>query len=149
MATKAKSAAKEIPAAERDPHGEPLAVQEKKELEAAPEPEHPGRSYLPYTDIYETEEALIVVMEIPGVARDAVDIQLERDVLTVRAGVDFSKYSELRPVYTEYNVGNFSRSFRLSGTFDAEAITAKVADGVLTLELPKQSQARAQRIPVG
>lgn len=127
---------------------EALTVQEKREFDRLEEPQSPGRYYVPDTDIFETSEALLVVMEMPGVTRDRLDVRLDRDVLTVEGRVDFGNYAELRPIYTEYNVGNFSRSFQLSGDFDPDGITATLADGVLTLELAKRESAKLRRIPV-
>ena len=57
--------------------------------------------------MYETEDALTVVMEMPGVAREAVEIELKDDVLRVQARIDPSKYEGMEPVYTEYNVGHW------------------------------------------
>jgi HSP20 family protein len=62
----------------------------------------PGRFYVPNTDVYETEEALTVVMEMPGVGREEVEIGLKDDVLRVEGKIDFSKYGGMEPVYTEY-----------------------------------------------
>lgn len=127
---------------------ETMTARDKRELEPAGEPQSPGTHYLPDTDIYETGDALLVVMEMPGVDRDRLDVRLDDGVLSVEGRIDFGNYANLRPVYTEYNVGNFSRSFRLSGDFDPDGITATLADGVLTLELAKRETAKARRIPV-
>jgi len=107
-----------------------------------------GRYYVPYADIYETDEALRVVMEIPGVERKDVNVSLENDVLRVDARIDFSKYDGMEPVYTEYNVGHYTRSFTLSNKIDQENISAQLEDGVLTLTLPKIAKARARQIQI-
>lgn len=125
-----------------------LSVQEKKEAAKAEEKTVPGRFYVPNTDIYETEDALVVAMELPGVEKDAVEIKLEKDVLAVEGRVSLANYEGLEPVYTEYNVGHFTRSFSLSREIDQEGITAKVADGVLTLRLGKAKQVVPRRIEV-
>lgn len=121
---------------------------EKKELEGKDEKTVPGKHYIPYTDIFETEDALMVVMEMPGVERSDVSIDVEKNILSVEGRVQFSKYDNLKPVYTEYNIGHFSRSFALSNEIDQHAIAAKVDDGVLTLTLPKVKEAAARRIEV-
>ena len=126
-----------------------LKAEEKQELQAREEATVPGRHYVPATDIYETDEALFVVMEIPGVARNDVDIHLENNELLVEARIDPGNYENYKPVYTEYNVGNFSRSFRLSSKIDTSGIDAKVNDGVLTLRLPKAAEAKPRKIQVG
>lgn len=125
-----------------------LAVREKRELASKEEKTVPGRFFVPSTDIYETDEALTLVMEMPGVDREHVDVALENDVLRVEGKIDFSKYQDLEPVYTEYNVGHYTRSFSLSDKIDQEHITADYKDGVLTLTLPKAAQARPRRIPL-
>src|SRR3954451_25198150 len=97
-----------------------LAVREKREMAAKEERTVPGRFYVPYTDVYETEEALTVVMEMPGVDRKDVEGELKDDVLRVQSRIDFSTYEGMEPVYTEYNVGHWTRSFALSDKVDRE-----------------------------
>jgi HSP20 family molecular chaperone IbpA len=126
-----------------------LAVREKKELAGKQEQTVPGRYFVPSADIYETDAALMVVLEMPGVERKAVNISLENDVLQVQAQIDFSKYEGLEPIYTEYNVGHYTRSFTLSRKIDRESIGAQLQDGVLTLTLPKAKEAQARRISIG
>jgi HSP20 family molecular chaperone IbpA len=123
-----------------------LAVREKQELATREERTVPGRFYVPHSDVYETEEALAVVMEVPGVAREAVQIELREDVLRVEARVDPAKYEGLEPVYTEYGVGHWARAFALPDRVDRERIEARLEDGVLTLTLPKAAEARPRRI---
>jgi HSP20 family molecular chaperone IbpA len=126
-----------------------LAVREKKELTTKEEKTVPGRHYIPCADIYETDETLTVVMEMPGVERKHIAIALENDVLRVDGQIDFSKYEGMEPVYTEYNVGHYTRSFTLSNKIDQERISAQLDDGVLTLTLPKTKEAQPRKIPIG
>ena len=123
-----------------------LAVREKQEAATREERTVPGRFYVPPADVWETEDALAVAMEVPGVARDAVAIELKDDVLRVEARVDPAKYEGLQPVYTEYGVGHWARAFALPDTVDRERIEARLEDGVLTLTLPKAAEARPRRI---
>ena len=125
-----------------------LAVREKQELARQEEKTIPGRYYVPAADIFETDEALTLMLEMPGVDRDNVDVQIENDVLRVEGKIDFSAYKEVEPVYTEYNVGHYTRAFTLSNKIDREAITARVEDGVLTLTLPKSKETLPRRIQV-
>src|SRR4029450_11507343 len=97
-----------------------LAPRDKKELVTKEEKTVPARYYVPNTDIYETEDALTVVMEMPGVEKKDIDINLENDVLRVEGRIDFGKYEGLEPLYTEHNVGHFARAFRLSRQMDHE-----------------------------
>ncbi len=125
-----------------------VAPREKREVAQAEERTEAGKFFSPYTDIHETEKAVIVSMEIPGVDKGSIDIRLDKGVLTVKGAIDGSKYESLRPIYSEYNVGNFVRTFTVSTKIDSGAISASVADGVLTLELPKAAEAVAKRISV-
>ena len=126
-----------------------LQVQQKREVDKKPESTTPARRYLPVTDIFETPEALKVILEMPGVDKDGVEVRVENDVLTIDGQVDFSKYQGLTPVYTEYNVGNYARSFQLSSKIDQERITADLQDGVITLILPMAEKAKPRKIKVG
>ena len=101
-----------------------MAVREKKELAAKEEKTVPGRYFVPAADIYETDDALAVVLEMPGVEKKDLEVALENDVLRVDGRIDFSKYKDMEPLYAEYNVGHFARSFTLPGAIDKEKIGA-------------------------
>ncbi len=125
-----------------------LNTVEKKELATEQEQTVPGKHYAPYTDIFELNDALLVVMEIPGVDRDDTNINVEKNILSVEGRINHAKYDGLSPVYTEYNIGHYRRSFSLSNEIDQEGITAKIEDGVLTLRLPKTKDVSPKRIEV-
>src|SRR5438270_3856021 len=78
-----------------------LEVRAKKELVTKEENTVPARYYVPSTDIYETQDALTVVMEMPGVGKEDITVALENDRLRVEGQIAFSKYEGLEPVYTE------------------------------------------------
>jgi HSP20 family molecular chaperone IbpA len=125
-----------------------IQTQQKREAEGRQESTNAARSFIPVTDIFEDNQALTVVMELPGIQRDNVDVRVENNILTLEARLDHAKYHGLRPVYTEYNVGNYVRSFELSGEIDQDAIRAELTDGVMTLTLPKAESAKPRRIPI-
>ena len=126
-----------------------LTVREKRELANKEEKTIPGRYFVPSADIFETDEALTVIMEMPGVEKDKVSIALENELLRVDGQINFSNYEGMEPVYTEYNVGHYARGFTLSGKIDRDGISAQFDDGVLTLTLPKAKEAVPRRISVG
>jgi HSP20 family protein len=130
------------------PTRQELQVQQKRELEKEEESTIPARVFLPTADIYETNDALHVVLEMPGVDKNSVDIRVEDGVLKIEGRLDFSKYQGLQPLYTEYNVGHYSRSFRLSSKIDQNKIAAELNDGVLSLVLPKVEEAKPRTIQV-
>jgi HSP20 family molecular chaperone IbpA len=125
-----------------------LEVQEKKELVSKEEKTVPARYYVPTTDIFETKDALTVVMELPGVEKRSIDVNVENDVLRVDARIDPAKYEGLEPLYAEYNVGHFARSFALSNKIDQQQISAELEDGILTLTLKKAKEALPRRIAI-
>ena len=130
------------------PSPQELQVQQKREVEKKQESTIPARAFLPTTDIFETEQVLTVLLEMPGVDRDNVDINVENDILTVAGRIDFSKYQGLQPVYTEYNIGHYSRSFQLSSKIDQGKISAEINDGLVTVVLPKAETAKPRKIKV-
>jgi HSP20 family molecular chaperone IbpA len=85
---------------------------------------------------------------MPGVEKKNVEINVADDVLAVEGRLDLSKYQGLAPLYTEYNIGNYSRSFRLSSKIDQNKINAEMKDGVLTLTLAKVEEAKPRTIRV-
>ena len=84
-------------------------------------------------------------VEMPDVEKKNVEISVEDGVLNVRG---LTKYQGLTPLYTEYNVGHYSRSFRLSSKIDQSKIGAEMKDGVLSLTLPKIEEAKPRTIRV-
>ena len=125
-----------------------LQVQEKREVEKKQELTVPARAFLPATDIFESADALTIVMEMAGVDKKNLDVNVEDGILTVEGRLDFSKYEGMQPVYTEYNIGHYRRSFSLSSKIDQDRISAQMQDGVLTLLLPKAEEAKPRRISV-
>ena len=95
-----------------------VQVQQKREVEKKAESTVSLRSFLPVVDIFETDHALKVVLEMPGVDKENVEVGVENDVLTITGRIDVSRYEGLRPLYTEYNIGNYSRSFQISNRID-------------------------------
>lgn len=125
-----------------------LQVQEKQEVSKPEESTVPSQFYVPHTDIYESEAALTLVMEMPGVGKDNVSINLENDQLRIEGVIDFSKYDGMDPVYSEYNVGHYIRTFSISNKIDQEKIGAEMKDGVLTLVLPVAESVKPRKIAV-
>jgi HSP20 family protein len=125
-----------------------LQVQKKREQETREETTIPARIFVPNADIHETQDALTVVLEMPGVVKDNLKVRVEDGVLSVEGRLDLSKYEGLRPLYTEYNIGHYARSFQLSSKIDQNKIGAALKDGVLSLTLPKAEDAKPRRIDV-
>lgn len=126
-----------------------LTAKEKQELKEK-ESTRPGRYFVPDVDIYEDEHSLWLRADMPGVAQSNVEVELHDDVLTLHGRVSLDAYEGLTPLYTEYNVGHYLRRFTLpdAAKFERDRITARMANGVLEVQLPKAERAKARRIPV-
>jgi HSP20 family protein len=111
----------------------------------------PGREteYVsPAVDIYETENAHVVLADLPGVSREGLEIHVEREHLTIRGRVNEGEPTSGKPAHREFRLRDYYRAFTLADEIDTDRIAASLADGVLRLELPKSSRARVRRIPV-
>jgi HSP20 family protein len=124
-----------------------MVVRDKQEA-TREEPTRPGRAYQPEVDIYETAEGLWLWADMPGADEKQVSIELVDGVLSIEAPVAVGDYGDLRPVYTEYRIGNYMRRFAVSSDVDPERIQARMLNGVLELQLPKAERARPRRIEV-
>ncbi|HEY0707898.1 MAG TPA: Hsp20/alpha crystallin family protein [Polyangia bacterium] len=102
----------------------------------------------PRTSVYEAGTNLVLVADLPGVKAEDVEVTLEKDVLTL-AGQRKLEVPEGHAVHRqERRAARFSRSFSLPCKVDGEALNAELADGVLTITLPKAPEAQPRRIPV-
>lgn len=109
----------------------------------------PGRSWTPKADVFETEESLIIQLDIPGVDVNQVDVQCEKRRLSITGERPFSANVPSRQYYRiENSYGSFERYFDLPRTVDVSSIEAKYHDGVLTLILPKTEDAKPQKIAI-
>lgn len=104
--------------------------------------------YRPDTDIYETEDHVVVVADMPGVPPADVDVNLERRVLTIRGHVRRQAHDGYRRVHAEYGEGDYERVFTLSEEIDRDRIEASHKNGVLTLKMPKAESAKTRKITV-
>ena len=104
--------------------------------------------YQPLADIVETDEGVTLMLEMPGVVPDDVDVTLEKRVLTIRGKVRPTSTEKLQLAYAEYGEGDYERSFTLSEDFDPERIEASVSHGVLTLSLPRAAETKPKKIAV-
>jgi HSP20 family molecular chaperone IbpA len=123
---------------------------QKEEVTAAEDTERTRECpcFVPRADIYEVDEQIVIVADVPGVDENSVEIMLEKNVLTINAYVEPVEMEGFAPVFAEYEVGDYQRSFKLSNEIDREKIRATIKDGVLRLYLPKAAAAQARKISV-
>lgn len=124
-----------------------LEAREKEAVET--EGTRPGPVFRPDVDIMEREDAFLLHADLPGLTEDAVDIQLDKGVLTLDArpkvAGDASKDTAL---HREYRSGGYYRQFRISEKIDPTGVVAQMRDGVLELVLPKTVENQPRRIEV-
>lgn len=130
-----------------------MAEQQVTTQQQAGQPEGAERTrtrpaFAPRTDIYETDEGLVMLIDMPGVGPDGAEVMLERNVLTIRGHTQDKPPAGFSPIYREYQPGDFERTFTLSDELDASRIEARAKDGVLRLFLPKVGPSQTKRIQV-
>jgi HSP20 family molecular chaperone IbpA len=127
---------------------ESLELQEQQTIDEETERTRECRCFIPKTDIYEYEEAIYLVLDMPGIHENAIEINLEKNILEVNG---YSQVEELEGqvlVRAEYEPGDFERKFRISDSIDREKINATLKNGVLRIKLPKVETAKTRKITV-
>lgn len=105
-----------------------------------------GRVLTPAVDIFESDETLTLLADMPGVDKDGLEINLEKGVLTINGEVKLE--SRGKAVLREFSPSNYYRQFKLSEHIDAEKSTAELKNGVLTLQIPKAESAKPKKIEI-
>jgi HSP20 family molecular chaperone IbpA len=126
---------------------------ESRELEKSETHQPANRSeatavVVPRADVIEREDSFVVLADVPGVDEQNVDIQVERNMLTIHAKATPPSVDGLRLVYQEYEATDYERQFTLSDEVDTNRIEATVKNGVLQIKLAKAERARPRKISV-
>jgi HSP20 family protein len=106
------------------------------------------KTFVPRVDIYETREALFLIADMPGVDEKTIDVELEKNILTIAGRVENGKVKDYSLVFSEYETGDYGREFTLSDEIDRDKIKATVKQGVLRLELPKAEKLKPKKIAI-
>ena len=126
-----------------------MEVQKQEEIQTdGTERMRDRATFIPRSDIFETEEAVVVTLDMPGVSEKEIDITLEKSILTINALSWDNAPNNYSLSFAEFEAGNYERSFRLTDKIDRDRIEAVYADGVLKLTLPKAEEAKARKISV-
>jgi HSP20 family molecular chaperone IbpA len=131
-----------------DTESKELKVKEKQEVAAAGEQTRPGTVYTPDVDIFESDQEITLLADMPGVTSEHLNIDLRDDVLTLTGETEPDNENTEQPILIEYGVGKYHRQFTLSEVIDQAKITAELKDGVLRLVLPKIEKATPRKIAV-
>ncbi|MDK2848034.1 MAG: Hsp20/alpha crystallin family protein [Desulfuromonadales bacterium] len=105
-----------------------------------------GRILMPAVDIFESDATLTLVADMPGVAKEDLDINLDKGVLTISGDVKLPGHGQA--VVREFAGASYHRQFKISEQIDAEKTSAELANGVLTLTLPKAESAKPKKIEI-
>lgn len=124
-----------------------LQVQPRNEVRQGGESTKAEKQFVPAVDIFETDKAVTVVAEMPGVSKTGIEVSLEEGVLTL-VGERHNGIEKGNPLLREYEPGRYIRRFTVSETIDQEQIKATMANGMLTLVLPKLPPVSPRRIEV-
>lgn len=128
---------------------QPMGIQKQEDIPAdTMERTHSRRCFVPKADIYETEDEITVLADVPGATEKSLDITLERDELSIKAFISPVPSTGYELAYAEYEEGDYERRFRLSDEIDRDRIEASISSGVLHVHLRKAPGAKTRRITV-
>ncbi len=105
-----------------------------------------GNFIRPAVDIWETEDGLKLVADIPGVEKNSLNIDIDQGILTIEGKTNESRRGET--LFREFELASYYRQFQLPAEIDTEKIAAELKNGVLTLQLPKSEAAKPRRIEI-
>jgi HSP20 family protein len=125
-----------------------IKVKEKQEVTTPAEQTIPGLVFTPEVDIFETEKAITLLADIPGVKPEKLNIDLRDNILTITGDVERPEGGDEEVLVMEYETGRYYRQFTLSEVIDQAKIDAKLNLGVLRLRLPKVAKATPRKIAI-
>ena len=125
-----------------------LEMKEQQVIPEGAERTRDCRCFVPRTDIYEIEENIYIVMDMPGINENAIEITLEKDILTIKGTAQVDEYDNFSLAYSEYEAGDYERSFKINEAIDRNKIEAVSKNGVLRLTLPRAEEAKTRKIDV-
>ena len=119
---------------------------DERNIQAREETRSNEKYIRPAVNIIETEEGLVLTADIPGASKDALDVNVEKGVLTISAPAQHSMPGT--SAYREFDLANYYRQFTIPESLDHEKAKAEYANGILTLRVPKAEVAKPKRISV-
>jgi len=128
----------------KDKQDKSLETVKREEME----PVRNERTYVPVTDIYEKDDAILVRCDMPGVTQDQVEIHLDNYELEITGMQTSENPKGYDLLVGEYDTGVFKRKFSIPQLIDRDKIRARLHNGVLDIELPKAEQAKPRKIEI-
>lgn len=125
-----------------------IQARDKQEVKVASEQTTPGRVYSPSVDIFEDDQSLTIVADMPGVQSEDVTIDLHEDVLTLTGVPSTSIPEQEESILQEFDLGKYFRQFTLSEVIDQANIQAHLNHGVLRVTLPKVGPAKPRKVQI-
>lgn len=107
-----------------------------------------GHMLRPPVNIFEDAEGITLEADMPGVSKERLRLQVDKDALLVEGDIQFSMPEGLEALYADVRATRYSRSFTLSSELDIDGIDASLKDGVLRLRIPKRAEVRPRKIEV-
>jgi len=120
----------------------------KPQTDETPETRNVGRAMRPPVDIFEDETGITLLADMPGVSKERLEIQVDKDTLSIRGEIDISMPEGMEAIYGDIRSTLYERGFALSGEMDTEKIEAGLRDGVLSLRIPKRVELQPRKIKV-
>lgn len=124
-----------------------VAKRESTDVQAAKAREE-SLALAPAVDIYENAQGITVQADMPGVSKDGLSIQADRNSLVIEGNAVIDVPAAMEAIHADVQATRYRRSFALSGELDAERIEATLKDGVLTLRIPKRAEFRPRKVEV-
>ncbi len=102
----------------------------------------------PPVDIFEDAEGITLRADMPGVSKERLNIEVDRDTLLVEGQAHIDMPESMEALYADVRSTHYRRSFALSGELETDGIAASLKDGVLSLRIPKRAEVRPRKIEV-
>jgi len=106
------------------------------------------QTLLPLVDVFEDKDGILLIADMPGVAKDQLELQVENDTLLIEGKITPDTPENMDAIYAEVRLARYSRAFSLSSELDTARIDAQLRDGVLTLRIPRHAHTQPRKIEV-
>lgn len=102
----------------------------------------------PATDIYESKEGVVLYVDLPGVSKETLDIDVDQDILTIKGMINLDTADNMQPSYVDVRANVFERRFTLGDELDSNKIEAKLDQGALKLSIPRLEKHQPKKINI-